>query len=195
MRPPLYLVRHGETDWNAQGRLQGSRDTALNAVGHAQAEAAARRLAEIVHDPAALDFVASPMARTRATMETLRRTLGLDPSAYRQDARLVELRFGDWEGLTWKEVRRRDPARAGRRDADRWGYVPPGEGAESYAALAERIALVLDGMTEPTLAVIHGGVMRAILVMLGLVTTAQAPHIDVWQGRVLVVDAAGWHWA
>jgi broad specificity phosphatase PhoE len=191
----LYLVRHGETDWNAEGRLQGQRDVPLNGLGRAQAEAAGRRLGEIVPDPAALDYVASPLGRTRATMEALRGALGLDPAAYRLDPRLKEIAFGDWEGSTWKEIRRRDPARARARDADRWGYVPPGEGAESYAALVPRVLPAIADLRRPAVVVSHGGVTRALLVGLGLLASAEAPRFDVWQGRVLAVDEAGWRWA
>jgi broad specificity phosphatase PhoE len=194
-RPTLYLVRHGETDWNAQGRLQGRRDVPLNGLGRAQAEQAGRRLGEIHPDPASLDYLASPLGRTRATMEGLRATLGLAPAEYRQDPRLKEIAFGDWEGSTWKEIRRRDPARARARDADRWGYVPPGEGAESYALLAERVLPVVTELERPTVVVSHGGVTRALLVGLGLLEKDAAPRFDVWQGRVLLVDAAGWRWA
>lgn len=192
--PTLYLVRHGETDWNAQGRLQGQRDVPLNGLGRTQAETAGRRLGELLADPCALDYVASPLGRTRATMEGLRGALALDPAAYRLDPRLKEIAFGDWEGSTWKEIRRRDPARARARDLDRWGYVPPGEGAESYAILAERVLPVVAELTAPAVIVSHGGVTRALLVALGHLAAREAPAFDVWQGRVLVVDAAGWRW-
>ena len=193
--PTLYLVRHGETDWNAEGRLQGQRDVPLNGLGRAQAEAAGRRLGELLPDAGGLDYVASPLGRTRTTMEGLRGALGLDPAAYRLDPRLREIAFGDWEGSTWKEIRRRDPARARARDFDRYGYVPPGEGAESYAMLAERVLPVVLELPAPAVVVSHGGVTRALLVALGHLSPREAPRFEVWQGRVLLVDAAGWRWA
>lgn len=188
----LYLVRHGETDWNAEGRLQGQRDIPLNALGRAQAEEAGRRLSELAAVPAELDYVASPLGRARDTMERLRAVLGLDPSSYRTDDRLKELSFGAWEGLTWKEVRARDPRGAQARSRDKWGYVPPQ--GESYAMLAERVAPAVRGLARDTVLVSHGGVARAFLALLGLVPQPQAPLVDIWQGRILVVDAAGHRW-
>ena len=85
MPPPrLYYIRHGETDWNVEYRLQGGRDIPINANGRAQA----RRCGDIMRDllardhraAADLDFVASPLGRARETMEIVRAGLGLLPS-------------------------------------------------------------------------------------------------------------------
>jgi probable phosphoglycerate mutase len=194
--PTLYVVRHGQTDWNAEGRLQGQRDIALNAEGLRQADEAAGRLARAAGaDLSSLDFVASPLARTRRTMEALRARLDLAPEAYRTDPRLKEISFGAWEGSTWAEIRRRDAARAAARDRDRWGYRPPGEGAESYAMLVERVAPSLTALDGPACIVAHGGVARAILVIRGHLGIRDAPRIGIRQGSVLVLDRAGWRWA
>ena len=68
----IYFVRHGQTDWNAEKRLQGQTDIPINARGRAQARRNGRLLAGYLADPAALDYVASPLGRTRETMEILR---------------------------------------------------------------------------------------------------------------------------
>ncbi|ACL60680.1 histidine phosphatase family protein [Methylobacterium nodulans] len=194
-RPALYFVRHGETDWNAEGRLQGQRDTPLNARGHAQAAEVADRLRGLLGARADdLAYLASPLTRTRATMERLRAALGLAPDAYATDPRLMEIGFGAWEGRTWREIRAADPRAYAARNRDRWGHCPPGEGAESYAMLLDRVRPVLDTLSEPTVMVAHGGIARAVLVATGHATPAEAPHRDVWQGRVLVIDAAGHRW-
>ncbi len=194
-RPILYLVRHGETDWNAQGRLQGRRETPLNAVGLRQAEEVGRRLRELLPDPTALDFVGSPMQRARRTMEIVRGSLGLDPQGHRTDERLREIAFGAWEGSTWKELRARDPRGVAARERDRWDFTPPGEGAESYSSLAARVGPLIDALARDTVLVSHGGVTRAILAHLALVPPVRAPRLEIWQGRVLVVEADGWRWA
>lgn len=191
--PVLYLVRHGETDWNAEGRLQGQRDIPLNARGRVQAEEAGARLRGIVPDFADLDYWASPLGRTRETMELMRATLGLDPASYRTEERLKELSFGAWEGLTWREVRARDPKGAAARERDKWGYVPA-EG-ESYAMLAERIAPFFSCLARDSVVVAHGGVARALLVIRGGAEPEKAPRIDIWQGKLLVFRADGWVWA
>ncbi|KQP83417.1 phosphoglycerate mutase [Methylobacterium sp. Leaf113] len=193
---PIYFIRHGQTDWNAEGRLQGQRDIALNAEGLRQAEDVARRLAAVAEaDLATMDYAASPLARTRRTMETLRAALALPPEDYRLDPRLKEISFGTWEGSTWAEIRRRDPSGAAARDRDRWGYRPPGETGESYAMLVERVTPVVTGLTRPTVIVAHGGVARAILVIRGHLGVRDAPRIGIRQGSVLVLDRAGWRWA
>ncbi|MET0743284.1 MAG: histidine phosphatase family protein [Microvirga sp.] len=193
-RPTLYFIRHGETDWNLEGRLQGQKDIPLNDVGRVQAEEAGRRLRALVPRYEDLDYVCSPMTRTRETMEILREAIGLHPGSYRLDERLVELTFGDWEGLTWKEVRTRDPRLAAARERDKWGYVPPG-GGESYAMLAARVGPILDDMTRDTVVVAHGGVARALLSVACGVSTRHAAGIDIWQGKVLVIDGRRHRWA
>ncbi|SFV12080.1 probable phosphoglycerate mutase [Methylobacterium sp. 174MFSha1.1] len=194
-RAPLYFVRHGETDWNAEGRLQGQRDTPLNAKGHAQAAEAGERLRALLGDAiGTLPFIASPMERTRHTMEGLRAALGLDPAGYTVDPRLREIGFGAWEGLTWKEVRRSDPARSQARDRDRWGFCPPGEGAESYAMVADRVRPLLDALDRPVVIVAHGGVARAVMVTLGAANSEEAPHLEILQGRILVFESGARRW-
>lgn len=192
--PTVYFIRHGETDWNAQGRLQGQRDIPLNDRGRAQAEAAGARLRTLAPHYAGLDFVASPLGRTRETMERMRAVISLDPAAYRTDDRLKELTFGVWEGLTWKEVRACDPRGAAGRERDKWGFVPPG--GESYAGLADRIAPVFEGLVRDTVVVSHGGVARAALALTGAVAREAAPRLDIWQGRILVLPGeGGYDWA
>lgn len=192
----LFLVRHGETDWNREGRLQGGKDIPLNALGRMQAEEAARRLKALTPDYASVDYVCSPMERARETMTILRRELDLPLEAFRIDDRLRELTFGDWEGFTWREIRKSANAsereRAQARERDKWGFVPPG--GESYRMLAERIRPVLEGLAPDTVMVSHGGVARAVLALIGAVGTADAARVEIWQGKILVVEGAKATW-
>ena len=190
--PTLYLVRHGETDWNAEARLQGQRDIPLNEVGRVQPEEAARRLSGVCGDVGGLDYVASPLGRARETMERLRGALALDPAAYRLDERLKEISFGLWEGLTWKELRGRDAPSAAARQRDKWNYVPPG--GESYRMLADRVQPVIEALTRDTVVVSHGGIARVILARFCAVSEREAPIVDILQGRVLVVEAGRYRW-
>jgi broad specificity phosphatase PhoE len=193
-RPTIYFIRHGETDWNLEGRLQGQKDIPLNDVGRVQAEEAGRRLLALVPNVEDLAYVASPMARTRETMERLREAIGLHPESYRLDDRLVELTFGSWEGMTWKDVRKAEPHAATMRERDKWNYVPPG-GGESYAMLADRVRPILDDLTRDTVLVAHGGVARAFLAVACGVSTRHAASIDIWQGKILVIKGRNHHWA
>lgn len=194
--PDLFFIRHGETDWNREGRLQGRRDTDLNALGRRQSVAAGQKLARLLSvrglDPVKLDFVASPLSRTCDTMILLRGALGLDPEPFRRDDRLVELSFGTWEGRTWPEIKRVDPAAAESRRRDRWYFTPPG--GESYAVLAGRVAPWLGGLTETAVVVAHGGVARALLHIVAGLATTRAPVAEIPQGRVLVFRSGVAHW-
>ena len=136
--------------------------------------------------------MASPLGRTRETMERLRAAIGLPPEAYALDARLKEITFGSWEGLTWPEVRARDANAAAERERRKWDYVPP-EG-ESYAMLLERVRPVIEGLTRETVLVSHGGVARVLLAMLCNVAPRQATSLDIWQGRVLVIKSGRFTW-
>jgi len=189
----IYFIRHGETDWNLEGRLQGQKDIPLNDLGRVQAEEAGRRLKKLVPLFEDLDYVASPMLRTRETMERLREAIGLYPDYYRLDERLVELTFGSWEGMTWKEVRKHEPQLAALREQDKWNYAPPG-GGESYAMLADRVRPILADLTRPTVLVAHGGVARAFLAVACHVSTRHAASIDIWQGKVLVIEGRSYRW-
>ena len=192
----IFFIRHGQTGWNAEGRLQGAHDIDLNAIGEAQAAAVAPRLAAVA-GPTLADatYIASPLTRTRRTMEILRGTLGLPPERYATDPRLREIGFGAWEGSTWAEIRRRDPAAASQRDRNRWHYRPPGIGAESYAMLAERVAPFFAELPAVSVVVAHGGVARAMLVALGQMDIYAAPRLGIRQGEVLVLEPTGWRWA
>ena len=187
MTPPLvYYIRHGETDWNVEARLQGARDIPLNAAGRAQAS----RCGDILRDLAgvdgraiaSLDFVSSPLGRARQTMELLRTALGVDRDAYRIDPRLTEVSFGTWEGLTLAEVAARDHGAVAAREQDKWNYVPAG--GESYAVMSLRLRDWYASLTRDTVAVAHGGTLRGLLVHLGIATPEVAPHLDIRQGVV-----------
>lgn len=197
MTPPSFLfIRHGETDWNVAGRLQGGRDVPLNARGRAQATAAGHSLAGIFRGSGCLPeearFVVSPLGRARDTAERVRLALGLPPGGYAVDDRLQELSFGLWEGLTWREVKRRDPLRVTARRRDKWHFVPPG--GESYAQLAGRVRPWVDSVTDNVVVVSHGGVARALMVLAGGLSTLAAPDTDVAQGRVLRFAGGGTAW-
>lgn len=193
----LFHVRHGETDWNAEGRLQGRTDTPMNARGLAQAERNGRALAERLAAegiaPEALAWRASPLGRARRTMEIVRRAAGLDPLDYRVDERLVEIDFGAWSGRTTRElVAAGEGERVARRKRDKWGFRPPG--GESYAELSGRIAAVLAEIDRDTVVVSHGGVYRTIHGHLLGTPTAEIPVLDARQDAVALFRDGGLEW-
>ncbi|PVB62996.1 histidine phosphatase family protein [Labrenzia sp. 011] len=184
----LIFVRHGQTDWNAEGRMQGQRDIPLNATGRLQAAGNGERLKAFLEAQTipseGLDFVSSPLGRTRETMELLRSAMGEAPSAYRLDDRLKEITFGDWEGFTLEELADREQDRVLQRRADKWGFVPPG--GESYEMLVGRIGPWLQTVDRPTVVVSHGGVFRAVRGLLEGLEKSAVPRQDVPQDKVFV---------
>jgi probable phosphoglycerate mutase len=184
----LYFIRHGETDWNAEGRLQGQHDTPLNRIGVGQAVRCGGILRALIeregHDPQTFDYVASPLSRTRNTMELVRAELALDPAGYRTDARLAELSFGRWEGFTFTELKAREPdtLALATREHDKWGFVPPG--GESYADLLVRVSAWHASVARDTIVVSHGGVARTLIVHFKIEPPAAAPIHSIEQGVV-----------
>ena len=185
-RRKLYFVRHGETDWNAERRLQGQRDVPLNALGRKQAARCGELLADLLAvsgaTPQQFAFTSSPLSRARETMEILRTGLGMAPEDYATDARLAELSFGRWEGLTYKEVRALDRSVLATRERDKWNFQPPG--GESYAQLLVRVRAWHDSVSGDAVVTAHGGVARVLLVLYAVKPPAEAPLGDVAQGVV-----------
>jgi len=193
----LFLIRHGETFWNADGRLQGQCDTKLNGRGREQAREAGRLLSRLVPDAAGTSFIASPLIRARESLEILMGALVAQGRLaagvpYTTDDRLKELAFGRWEGLTWKEVRRDAPKDYAARDADVWNVPPPG--GESYASLASRAGPLLSGLSAGSVVVSHGGITRIALHLFAGMPCEHAAKAVIRQGEVLVLDEgrAGW---
>ena len=158
MRRRLFLARHGETEWNAIGRLQGHTDIALNDRGRGQA----RELAASLADAGIVHVIASDLLRASQTATIVAEALGLPPPQIVPELR--ERRFGVFEGLTRDECMVRYP--------DAWAAwhaqtgVP--EGAEPLADATARMHAALESLTAqsggPALVISHGGVMRLWLV-------------------------------
>ncbi|MBR0795455.1 histidine phosphatase family protein [Bradyrhizobium jicamae] len=186
--PTIYYIRHGETSWNAEARLQGVQDIALNERGRAQAAHAGRILAGLLvrdgREAAALPFVASPLTRARATMELVRAELGLAPGNYARDDRLREIGYGAWEGSTLDEAQAADPTIYARRQAEKWTVAAPG--GESYVDVQRRMTDWYRSVTSDTVVVAHGGTARALMVALGFETPASAADLYIEQGAVYV---------
>ena len=187
-RPTVYYIRHGETDWNVAGRLQGRHDVPLNARGRAQGIHCGEILRDLFaragRDPAGLDYVSSPLQRACQTMELARTALGLSADGYRREPRLAEIAFGEWEGFTIAQLHERDPARIAQREQDKWHFVPPG--GESYQMVSARMRDWYESLATDTVVAAHGGTARGLIAHLGIAKPAAAPLIDIEQGVVYV---------
>jgi 2,3-bisphosphoglycerate-dependent phosphoglycerate mutase len=154
----LFVVRHGETDWNLAQRFQGHTDIPLNATGEQQAELLARRLAR---EPIQAIY-ASDLKRAHATAAASGRALGLPVVA---EAGLRERHFGVFEGLTFSEIAQRFPEEH-RRWASREPRFAVG-GGESLEDVARRVGGVLDALAvrhpdDTIMLVTHGGALDVI---------------------------------
>jgi len=191
--PVIYYIRHGETTWNALGRLQGVQDIPLNDLGRKQAAHAGSILLDLFdrdgRDQSQLTFVASPLIRARATMELVRGELNLPAGAYALDDRLREIGYGQWEGSTLPEMQVADPALYARRQTEKWTVSPPG--GESYVDVQARMQDWYASLTGDTVAVAHGGTARALMVVLGIETPLSAADLTIEQGAVYVFRDGG----
>src|SRR5260370_23648277 len=191
--PTIYYIRHGETDWNAEGRLQGAQDTSLNKLGRKQATNAGSILADLFAREArsrqSLAYVASPLGRARSTMELVRGALRLPPPDYAIDDRLREIGYGDWEGSTLPQMQVRNPEVFARRQVDKWTVSPPG--GETYASVQIRVRDWYDQVLVDTVAVAYGGTARALMVAIGMETSASAADLTIEQGAVYVFGEGG----
>jgi broad specificity phosphatase PhoE len=191
--PTIYYIRHGETEWNAEGKLQGGQDIPLNDLGRAQAASAGGILAGLFardgRSEQSLAFVASPLGRARSTMELVRGALKLPIAGYALDDRLREIGYGDWEGSTLAQMQASDPAVFAARQAEKWTVPPPG--GESYASVQARMYDWYDQLNADTVAVAHGGTARALMVALGIETPASAADLTIEQGAVYVFGGDG----
>lgn len=158
MAQELIFIRHGQTEWNVAGRLQGRGDSPLTALGQAQARA---------HLPWLLDLapgsiVSSPLSRARRTAAILAEGLGLEVEL---DDRLMERAMGRFEGWTLAEIDAAAPAEASRRLRDPWHYRAPG--GENYLDLYARVAPLLRDLKrrpqQRIVVVSHGTLARALL--------------------------------
>lgn len=188
----LLLIRHGETDWNNQGRVQGHSDTPLNANGIAQARRLAARVASAESFAA---LYASPLARARITAEIIAQPCGIVPIL---DDRLKEQMLGEFEGLTDKELEQRFTGALAAWRADPLRSPLPGQ--EKRSDFQRRVQSFLDDVrarhAEGTrvAVVTHGGtigMMLATLIGLDLgkrfpfwFDNASLSHVDLSGGRV-----------
>ena len=192
--PLIYCLRHGQTSWNAERRIQGHLDAPLNDLGRAQAARNGRALAEIVGDASTFDYVSSPLVRASETMEIVRRELGLDTKRYRKDLRLREYNLGDWQGHRYADIERDFPALAAEQQRDPWNFLYPGEGGESFVLLSARVLAWLAEIDRDTIATAHAGVMRVLRRhLLGLDTEATF-KLDTPQDKVLRIANGALSW-
>jgi probable phosphoglycerate mutase len=194
MRPDvtIYFIRHGETEWNAEARYQGQADIPMNARGREQARRNGLSLRPLLPKIAQADYVASPLARARETMQIVRTVLDLPPDDFRIDDRLKEAHYGDWQGTLAADLPRVDAEGLVARTRDPYRWRP--QGGESYQDLMARAVPWFQSIDRDTVVVSHGGVSRVLRGHILGLDLKSVPLLDVPQDRVLLLrhDAIDW---
>lgn len=186
----LWLVRHGQTDWNIQGRIQGHTPTDLNDHGRAQA----RHLAEYFRSRPYAAVYTSDLPRARSTAQIIAGALGL---LAKPTAELRERKLGEYEGKTSEEIRilraRAAHGAPGSGDLADWTGVP---GVESDDEVWARTLAILDEISQAhpgqnVLVVTHGGVLARVLFRTLGIPDRHKRHFSLANGIVAVVEFRG----
>ncbi len=170
--PELYILRHGQTEWNAAGRMQGSMDSPLTRLGREQA-AMQGRILRSAGLSSETTYHCSPQGRARQTAELALAGLTDTP---RFDNRLREVSVGEFEGVTLKDLENDWPDLMGQDSPFSWHYRSPG--GEGFGAFQSRISDWLEEITGPAVVVTHGmvsGVLRGLVLGLGPDGIAKLP--------------------
>ncbi|MEO0828940.1 MAG: histidine phosphatase family protein, partial [Pseudomonadota bacterium] len=175
-----YILRHGETAWNREGRMQGRLDSPLTEVGQAQARKQREILASRL--PQTCAVFASPAGRARQTAEIACASLG--PVAILED--LAELHMGKWQGLSQSEIAATDAGRAALEEGAFWKFHAP-EG-ESLDTLFERTRRVLARLEGPSVLVTHGVTSVALRLLARGDDIDRFEHLDDPQGVVFAIE-------
>jgi broad specificity phosphatase PhoE len=159
----VYLLRHGETDWNAVKRIQGKADIPLNERGREVARLTAEAMRDIPFDV----VFSSPLERACETARILSAGRGI---AVRTDPRLREINFGEFEGALWKDIREKEEYACIYRFFEDPAHYVPERGAESFESIFGRAedfiteeVLPREKTCENMLIVAHGAFNRAFL--------------------------------
>lgn len=174
--PEIYFIRHGETPWNAERRYQGRKDIPLNDKGRGQANQNGKTLAAVFRerglDPQDFEWHASPLGRTRETMERVRAGFDAHLPEVKFDVRLMEISFGVLEGELFEQLPANMAIAPGSRDESYWEFRP--ENGENYRDVEARLAEFSSVLRGPSVVVAHGGISRALRVLI-----EHAPIVEV----------------
>ena len=182
----IYLVRHGETEFNLAGRYQGGLDSALTPRGEAQARAVGERLRDLTAGES-FELVASPLGRAWRTAEIVSEVAGLPAPVAIEGLREVTL--GAWDGMTGEEI---DHVYPGARDgSSRWDWYFASPDGERYSGFAGRLADWMAEACRPErriVAVTHGVASRVLRGLYACLPKDEALKLDVPQDAFFRLD-------
>ena len=180
--PPIYVLRHGETVWNAEKRFQGALNSPLTERGIAQAQAQGRLLANL--DLSGFDVRVSPQGRA---FQTAAIALATQVTLLRTDDNLREIGVGDWSGRLRADCQAAGMVLQDTPDGP-LGLYEHAPGGEGFAALRSRCAQFLQGLTGPTICVTHGITSRMLRAVALGVSAAHLGDLPGGQGVVHIVE-------
>tara|TARA_R110000868_G_scaffold281259_1_gene541653 strand:+ start:438 stop:1055 length:618 start_codon:yes stop_codon:yes gene_type:complete len=163
--PDIILIRHGQTEFNREGRIQGHGNSVLTELGRTQAAAYGRLLADRFTPLTPFALYRSPAGRCAETTALACAAAGMDADAFTIDERLKEKGYGRWEGMTRPEIARAgDEAELVAMDDAPWDHRPPG-GGETLTEVMARARAWLTGLApeRPVIVVCHGGTGRTLI--------------------------------
>ncbi|NWJ26566.1 histidine phosphatase family protein [Rhizobium sp. RM] len=177
----IYLIRHGQTEFNAVQRWQGQVDSPLTELGRAQALRMGRKLAELTRKDQ-LHVFCSPLGRARQTCEIVVRELGMIDGVT-LDPGLMEISMGAWDGMTDYEIDQEYPGARNGHDRYEWFFHAPG--GETFDRMRSRIAHSLEGIrrrqARDALIICHGITSRLLRGVYADLPKDQALRLDVPQ--------------
>jgi probable phosphoglycerate mutase len=189
--PPIYYLRHGETDWNKRRQIQGQTDIPLNDTGLDQARRMAARLHQVLGALDGFQLIASPLTRTRQTMQAVIDIFDADAGSVVYDDRLMELNFGTFEGRMWADVH----ASGIEPEIDPEGYHDwRPDGGEGYADGRERVREWLVSVDGPAVVVAHGGISRILRGLVFDLPKREIVALKVPQDRFFRIQDGGLDW-
>ncbi len=184
--PDIYFIRHGQTDWNAQGRYQGQQDIALNEKGREQALSNGKLLSSLLSKAGLnankMDWYVSPLSRAIDTMDIIRSNftnLEIKPII---DKSLIEVSFGEFEGSLHDDILTNFEKR-GERSEKFWNFRP--KNGESYVDLLDRVEPFISKINKPSIIVSHGGTARVFRYLIEGISKVQAVNLETPQDAIL----------
>jgi len=182
MAHDIYLLRHGETEWNREFRFQGQMDSGLTLLGQTQAKRQAQTLRGLRASLGRHTLWASPLGRAQQTAR-----LAFEGAPFQTDPRLAEIHCGRWEGLTQAERTAQDPDLTARLETEFEMYTNTPEG-ERIPELASRLTAFLNTLEAPAIIVSH----KISLVVIRALLTGEGDALQVRfapaQGSVLQIS-------